>query len=82
MMDRKLVSKYLQARISSLVNVSIQAEDFANWYMELGPKRMVTIIKELMDEERAISQHEVGECERKMFEIKAARSELEKVVVE
>lgn len=81
-MESKKIHDKLFIRIRPLVNFGLQAEIISRWYLELGPRRIITILKELMDEERAISQREVGEHERKMFEIKAAKCELEKVVGE
>ena len=79
-MDRLEIIDKLVDRIRPLTEDRSQAEDFAKWYLDLGPKRVTTIVRELMEEEKCLSQHILCEHERKMMDIKIAKNNLEKVV--
>lgn len=81
-MDQQQIKEKLCLRISPLTTDILQAVDFTTWYIQLGPRRVATILRELMDEERALAQSEVGECERQLLEIKIAKNELDQVVGE
>lgn len=80
-MDRLEIKDKLTDRIRKLTD-GLPAQDIADWYLKLGSVRLVTILRELMDEEKCLSQHILCEHERKMMDIKIAKNNLEKVVGE
>ena len=78
-MDQVEIKEKLYDKIRPLVNETIQAVDLTNLYMKLGSRRLVTILRELMDEDKNLSQSIAGESERKLMDIKIAKSNLDKV---
>lgn len=80
-MDRYEIKDKLSERISKLTD-GLPAQDIADWYLKLGSVRLVTILRELIDEEKCLSQHILCENERKLMDIKIAKNNLDKVVGE
>lgn len=81
-MNQIEIKEKLFDRIRPLVSESIQAIDITNWYVKLGPTRLVTILKELMAEDKRLSESTIAEHKHKVNEIEIAKQELEKVVGE
>lgn len=80
-MDRLEIKDRLTERIRTLTD-GLPPQDIADWYLKLGSVRLVTILRELMDEEKCLSQYILCENERKMMDIKIAKNNLNKVVGE
>ncbi len=77
--DRQRLKEKLATRIRPLTNDLVQSLDFAEWYIQLGPVRMATIIRELINEDSDLTRGSVVENELKLVELGFAKKDLQNI---
>lgn len=81
MNDSELRDKFVDLLRSSLSSGTLCASDLADIYMELGSRRLVTLVREMISLEKGHLESKKTEVERNLLENKIGKNELENLSV-